>query len=278
MLNSYSNLFFFFVSNLFYLFFFKKVIKERKNEIMKENANLKNELFDDETGRKRRMAFLDSLIVHHLNDSNSLTEKGIREEVDTFMFEGHDTTSMALSWTTYLIGLNPDIQKKCHEELDSIFGDDKDRPLTMQDLRQMKYVEACIKEGLRLFPSVPYIARVSNQEIIINGHLVPKGVTLLLYLHQVHRDPEVFPKPEVYMPERFLDPGKMHPFAFVPFSAGPRNCIGQKFALLEEKAIISSIFRNFNVTSIDHRDKIKVATELVLRPKIPIKLKLDVRH
>ena len=245
---------------------------------MKENENLKNELFDDETGRKRRMAFLDSLIVHHLNDPNSLTEKGIREEVDTFMFEGHDTTSMALSWTTYLIGLNPDIQKKCHEELDSIFGDDKDRPLTMQDLRQMKYIEACIKEGLRLFPSVPYIARVSNQEIMINGHLIPKGVTLLLYLHQVHRDPEVFPKPEVYMPERFLDPGKMHPFAFVPFSAGPRNCIGQKFALLEEKAIISSIFRNFNVTSIDHRDKIKVATELVLRPKIPIKLKLDVRH
>jgi cytochrome P450 family 4 len=242
-----------------------------KNDIMVKN---------EETGLKRRMAFLDSLINEHFKN-NSFTERDIREEVDTFMFEGHDTTAMAISWTLHLIGLNAEIQDKCHQELDNIFGDnDNQRSIDMKDLRDMKYLEACIKEALRLFPSVPFVGRINEQEISVNDFIVPKGVTCLVFLYEVHRDQKYFPEPELYKPERFLDNSHMtrHPFAYVPFSAGPRNCIGQKFALLEEKAMIATILRHFRITSLDYRDKIKVAPEMVMRPKTPIKMKFCPRN
>ncbi|HEY6436604.1 MAG TPA: cytochrome P450, partial [Ignavibacteriaceae bacterium] len=167
-----------------------------KNDIMVKN---------EETGLKRRMAFLDSLINEHFKN-NSFTERDIREEVDTFMFEGHDTTAMAISWTLHLIGLNAEIQDKCHQELDNIFGDnDNQRSIDITDLRDMKYLEACIKEALRLFPSVPFVGRINEQEISVNGFIVPKGVTCLVFLYEVHRDQKYFPEPELYKPERFLD-------------------------------------------------------------------------
>ncbi|CAG2175069.1 unnamed protein product, partial [Oppiella nova] len=265
------------------------VIKERKREILDEKSINKDEKTmanngDEEVGDgscdlRRRMAFLDSLLSEHLRNSE-FTEEDIREEVDTFMFEGHDTTSMAISWTLHLIGLSPHIQRKCHEELDAIFGGTgSDGVINMNDLREMKYLEACIKEALRLFPSVPFVGRHLNEDNIINGYTVPKGVTCLIFLYQVHRDPQCFPQPEVYRPERFLDNSHMtrHPFAFVPFSAGPRNCIGQKFALLEEKTILATILRHYTIKSLDHRDVIKIAPELVIRPKTPIRMQFTPR-
>jgi cytochrome P450 len=182
---------------------------------------------------------------------------------------------MAISWTLHLIGLNAEVQEKCHQELDHIFGDnDNQRSIDMKDLRDMKYLEACIKEALRLFPSVPFVGRTNEQQISVNGFTVPKGVTCLVFLYEVHRDQKYFPEPELYKPERFLDNShtNRHPFAYVPFSAGPRNCIGQKFALLEEKAMVATILRHFRITSLDYRDKIKVAPEMVMRPKTPIKM------
>ncbi|CAG2117895.1 unnamed protein product [Medioppia subpectinata] len=236
------------------------------------------------TDRRRRMAFLDSLLSEHFRNSE-FTEEDIREEVDTFMFEGHDTTSMAISWTLHLIGLNPDIQDKCHQELDAVLNASADdwvgerRMISMNELREMKYLEACIKEALRLYPSVPFVGRHLNEDTTINGYAVPAGVTCLVFLYQVHRDPQCFPQPEVYRPERFLDNSHMtrHPFAFVPFSAGARNCIGQKFALLEEKTILATILRNYTIKSLDHTDVIKIAPELVIRPKTPIRMQFTPR-
>ncbi|GFT66227.1 cytochrome P450 4V2 [Trichonephila clavipes] len=108
--------------------------------------------------RKKRRAFLDLLLEHHLIDP-SFTEEDIREEVDLFMFAGHDTTAMALSWALYCLGQNPEIQQRVQEELDDIFGDDIDRNIVREDLTKMKYLECVIKETLRLYPAVPFIAR-----------------------------------------------------------------------------------------------------------------------
>ncbi|XP_022249547.1 cytochrome P450 4c3-like isoform X2 [Limulus polyphemus] len=126
--------------------FTRKVILNRKVHIL--NAQKTNEDdFAPDNGigsLKRPQAFLDLLINHHLNDP-SLTLEDIREEVDTFMFEGHDTTAMGISWTLYLIGLNPAVQKKVQDELDSIFGNDTERPITTDDIKKMKYLECAIK-------------------------------------------------------------------------------------------------------------------------------------
>ena len=182
---------------------------------------------------------------------------------------------MAISWSLFMIGLDKEVQSKIHLEIDSVFGDDKSRPITASDLPHLKYLEACIKEALRLFPSVPAIARLVNEDFELGTHFIPKGATLLIFPYGLHRNEEVFPQPEVYKPERFLSENvssetKINPYAYVPFSAGPRNCIGQRFALTEEKIVLANLFRNFNVMARVHRDQVRVAMELVTRPKEPI--------
>lgn len=104
-----------------------------------------------------------------------MSEEDIREEVDTFMFEGHDTTSMGICWSLYLIGLDQKVQAKVHEELDSIFGDDRERPINIDDLANMKYLECCIKEALRLFPSVPLIGRKLQNDTVLAGYNIPRS-------------------------------------------------------------------------------------------------------
>ncbi|XP_054930710.2 cytochrome P450 4c3-like isoform X3 [Dermacentor andersoni] len=190
-------------------------------------------------------------------------------DLHQFTLKGHDTTAMGMSWALYLIGLYSEHQELMHQELDSIFGDDQSRPITSEDLKQMKYMECCIKESQRLYPSVPFITRTCEQDVMIAGRKLPKGADIQVGIYNLHRDPEVFPKPEEFIPDRFLPENVKgrHPFAFVPFSAGPRNCIGQRFAMMEEKVVIANILRNYKLVSLHHRDKIRVMAELVLRPK-----------
>ncbi|KAG0411462.1 hypothetical protein HPB47_011417 [Ixodes persulcatus] len=210
--------------------FTTKVIQGRKKELQKEPQEAFNNADDDDVyGMKSsyRRPFLDILLREHLKDPHNFTEEDVREEVDTFMFEGHDTTAMGISWALYLIGLYREQQDLIHQELDSIFGDDKVRQITSNDLKEMKYLECCLKESQRLYPSVPFIARTCKGNLVIAGNTVPKGATVQIPIYNLHRDETVFPKPEEFIPERFLPENAKgrHPFAYIPFSAGPRNCI-----------------------------------------------------
>lgn len=111
------------------------------------------------------MAFLD-LLIEASQDGTLLSDLDIREEVDTFMFEGQDTTAAAVGWALYLIGGHPEVQEQVNEELNRVFGN-SDRPATMSDLLQLKYLECCIKEALRLFPSVAMYGRTLSQETVV---------------------------------------------------------------------------------------------------------------
>lgn len=243
---------------------------------------MRQEISEDKFSEKKRMPFMDTLIHQHLKDPTSLSEHDIREEVDTFMFEGHDTTGWAITWTTYLLGLHPDIQDKVQEELDTVFGTDPDveKPFSMDSLRELKYLECVIKETLRLFPSVPFYGRMTSEPLMIQGVKIPAGTAIGAVAYVVHRDPKHWLEPEKFIPERFLPENcnKMHPFAYIPFSAGPRNCIGQKFAVQEEKAILASLFRRYKVISLLPRDKLRITAALILKSQDPIPVKLERRH
>lgn len=191
------------------------------------------------------------------------------------MFEGHDTTTSATNWTLYLLGLHPEIQARVHEELDNIFGC-SDRPVNTTDLRELKYLENCIKESLRIFPPVPFYGREVKEDVMINNYHIPANTSINIMTYALHRDPKQFPNPEVFDPDRFLPENSKnrHPFAYIPFSAGPRNCIGQKFAMMEEKIILSNILRHYRVESNEPRDKIVILGELILRPGNGNQLKL----
>lgn len=251
--------------------FTRKVIAERKQSLQAEGDNdpAHDNRRDKQTELKQKRPFLDLLITEHLKNPRSITEEDIREEVDTFMFEGHDTTAMGISWALFLIGHQPREQQKIHEELDAIFQNDTERHVTPEDLKEMKYLDCCLKEAQRIYPSVAFISRTCEQPFRIGSNTFPKGTMVRVSTYCLHRNETVFPKPEEFRPERFFSENSKgrHPYAYVPFSAGPRNCIGQKFAVSEEKIVISNILRRFTVRSLDPRDQVVVVSELVLRPK-----------
>lgn len=261
--------------------FTDQTILERAQELKNAKANVEEDDDNDSAEAKKtkkRSAFLDMLLKVTDEAGNTLSHKDIREEVDTFMFEGHDTTAAALNWSLFLLGSHPEVQKKVQKELDDTFGQ-SDRPVTMDDMKKLRYLEAVVKEALRLFPSVPFFARTVTEDCNIRGYAIPKGVNIIIVPFALHRDPEHFPEPEEFKPERFLpeNASGRNPYAYIPFSAGLRNCIGQRFALMEEKVVLAAILRNFTVKANQNRDDIVLLGELILRPEDGIWIELEKR-
>lgn len=226
-----------------------------------------------------KQAFLDMLITMHLKEKTISVEE-MREQADTFMFAGHDTTGWGIAWVLYQIGLYPEIQQKVHEEIDEVFGDDRTRHITQEDLQQLKYFERVLKECQRMYPSVPGFSRkCTTSGAKLGPYTVPLNATVQVSVFYLHRDPQYFPDPEKFDPDRFLPENTRgrHAYAFLPFSAGPRNCIGQRFAMQELKISLVNVMRNFSLKSRDTRDKLELAGEIILRSKQGIHVTFEPR-
>ncbi|KAJ0033143.1 hypothetical protein NQD34_000250 [Periophthalmus magnuspinnatus] len=256
-----------------------KVLHSFTYKVINERAeNISNSESDSETDGKKRRAFLDMLLKTTDEEGHSMSHRDIQEEVDTFMFEGHDTTAAAMNWALHLVGSHPEVQCKIHQELDEVFGT-SERPINTEDLKKLRYLECVIKEGLRLYPSVPFFARTICQDTTIRGFKVLKGSNVVVVTYALHRDPRHFPDPEEFRPERFLPENSVGrpAYAYVPFSAGLRNCIGQRFALMEEKVVLASGLRHFTVEACQKREELHPVGELILRPQKGIYIKLEKR-
>ncbi|KMQ86540.1 cytochrome p450 4v2 [Lasius niger] len=218
-------------------------------------------------GKQKRKAFLDLLLDQNEKDEAPLTDDELIAQVNTFMFAGHDTTAIALTCTLFLLGNNLDHQEKVHEELEEVFKDSK-TPASVKELSQLKYLDRIIKETLRLYPSVPTITRKLAEEVKIGDYTLPKDVTVVFHILLLHTNPQVWSDPKKFDPDRFLPENSKHrhPYAYIPFSAGPRNCIGQRFALLEEKTILTAILRKWRVKSVKTTDAIQYEASIIIRP------------
>nr|ULR85497.1 cytochrome P450 [Spodoptera frugiperda] len=223
----------------------------------------------DGIGTKKRLAMLDLLL--EAEEKGQIDMDGIRDEVNTFMFEGHDTTALALTFGLMLLADHEDVQERIYEECQTILGDSEH--VTMSNLADMKYLEAVIKEVLRLYPSVPFIGREITEDFKLGDITVKKGTTVDVHIYELHRRADMFPEPEKFMPERFLGTELKHPYAYVPFSAGPRNCIGQRFAMQEMKTTLSELVRHFKIVPKVKGARPRIMVDLVLRPVDPIYVK-----
>ena len=223
---------------------------------------------DDVVGQsKRRLAFLDMLLISQM-EGVAISDREIREEVDTFMFEGHDTTSSAIGFAIYLLSQHSEIQQQAYEEVIALEGKEKET---------MPYLEAVIKETLRLYPSVPFFSRCVTADLNVGSLVVPKGASVSILTYMVQRDEKNFPQPEKFDPTRFLNrDNDLHPFSFVAFSAGPRNCIGQKFAMLELKCSLSYLLRNFEFLPVKDYKPNPLA-ELIMKSGNGIQIKMKMR-
>ncbi|GFQ70531.1 cytochrome P450 4c3 [Trichonephila clavata] len=232
---------------------------------------------DESKGKKK--ALIDVLLQQHF-ENQVLRDEDIREDIDVLIIGGHETTATIVAWTLYLLGLYPDIQKQVHEELDKVFGKDGERYASERDLNDLKYLDSVLKETQRLYPAATFWARQVSEDINICGYTLPKGSSFVLPAMILHRDPEVFPEPDKFDPDRFSAENsvKIPEYAYIPFSVGQRNCIGQRFGVLEMKTIVSTILRSYRVESLDGRDVVLPVMQGFLRSNVPIRVRVRPRR
>lgn len=247
------------------------VLERRKGQLQELAAELQSERCDDVVGveeEKRNDVMVDTLLKAHLHDNHYRISE-IKKDLDGLLFAGTDTTTSAVGWALYLIGLHPQVQDKVHQELDDVFARDLDRDITVDDLKRMKYLDMCFKESLRLFPPVPIIGRVLEEDTVIDGHVIPKGVTCFINIYSLHRNSEYFKDPDKYIPERFLsqEVRDRHPFSYVPFSGGPKNCLGQRFAQMEGKTMLAKVLRKYSLESTRPISQLKITYEMILKAR-----------
>ncbi|KFB40893.1 AGAP002417-PA-like protein [Anopheles sinensis] len=239
--------------------FTTSVIKERRAEVLAGKG-----VESSPEDQKRRLSLLDILLRSDLT-GRQFTDHEVYSQVNNFMFAGHDTTSSAITFILYACAKFPEVQQRVYEEICSAVP--HDQPLTQQHINELKYLDLVIKESLRMFPPVPYFSRTVERNTTFNGIELAKGTAITFGAYMMHNNPEYFPEPHLFRPERFEDGAtKRHPFVYIPFSAGSRNCIGQKFALNELKTVLSKTLRCCKVELPDPNFVPKMRLELILKP------------
>ncbi|XP_033217287.1 cytochrome P450 4C1-like isoform X2 [Belonocnema kinseyi] len=250
------------------------IIRRRRSEIEKESVT--------STFLGQRKPFLD-LLLELSDNEKKLSNEEIREEVDTMLFGGHDTTATIISFVLLMLALHPDIQAKAYDEIYNNFGSDDPEvsPLDYKDLLKLEYLERVIKETLRLFPVSPILLRKITEDLNIGAYTIPKGCSAALSIFVLHRDEKYWPNPLKFDPDRFLpeEVDKRHPFSFIPFSGGPRNCIGLLFAMMSMKVILTTILRKYVIKTdniVPVKD-IKLKILVLLKPVKPLAIRIEKR-
>ena len=253
----------------------EKVIKERKKALgLESTATDRDKALEIAKQQRKYLDFLDILLTAADEDGNGLTDLEIRDEADTFMFEGHDTTTSGISWTLYCLAKYPEHQEKIREEVRNVLMGRE--WLEYDDLKDLKYTQWCIKEAMRLYPPVLQILRILSKDIELDGVVVPKGTRLTVNIPALHQHPDVWENPTEYDPLRFhpSNAEERDPYAYFPFAAGHRNCIGQTFALNEERVVIATIVNRFHFSLVpDHHvvpeplGVLKSSTDILLNLK-----------
>ncbi|XP_037028826.1 cytochrome P450 4d2-like [Bradysia coprophila] len=227
--------------------FSNKVILKRRDHLMMKKAGDYNS--DGESASK--IVFVD-LLLQGTVDGNSLGNDAILDQVNTLTFNGRNSSPVAIAFVLYALGQHKDIQEKVFKEIKNVFGSDKNESITSQQLQDLTYLDWVIKETMRLYPPIPAIARYIEEDICLDdGRIIPADSSLALTLFVAFRNPSIFPEPNEFIPDRFDPNGgvssTIDPMAFIPFSSGPRNCIGQKYALLLIKTIVVQVLRNYEI-------------------------------
>jgi cytochrome P450 len=196
---------------------------------------------------------------------SKMSDQQLRDEVMTFFLAGHETTAKALTWTFYLLSKHVEVRSRLEREIDTVLSG---RPATAEDLPKLSYAKQVIQESMRLFPPVWGLARMTTQADQIGDVTIPAGSPVLMSQYVTHRHRGFWENPEGFDPDRFLPERSegRHPYAYFPFGAGPRICIGNHFALIEAVLILATITSRWSLNLVPGRPVIPEA-RVTLRPK-----------
>ena len=174
-----------------------------------------------------------------------MTDRQVRDEAMTLLLAGHETTASALSWTWMLLAQHPEARQRLFDEVDEALGG---RLPAFDDLRALPYARAVLAESMRLYPPAWAVGREAARDVsLAPGVDIKKGETVLFAPLYLHRDPRFWDEPEAFQPERFLGKSERHKFAYVPFSAGRRGCIGEQFAWAEGVLVLATVARRWRL-------------------------------
>jgi len=215
------------------------------------------------------------LAFRHPETGEPLSRQQMRDEVMTLFFAGHETTASALAWSWWLISEHPEVEARIHEEVDRVLAG---RMPSWDDLPQLQYTKQVLQESMRVRPPVPVYARVSVEEDEIAGYRIPPDTMVMISPYVTHRLPEFWPDPERFDPDRFaLDRIQERPrFAYVPFAAGPRLCMGRNFALMEGTFVIAMVAQRYRLKLVPGHP-IEMKTMATMRPRHGVRMTLHAR-
>jgi cytochrome P450 len=196
-----------------------------------------------------------------------LSDDLIRDQLFTMLIAGHDTSTALLAWAVYLLGRHPDLAGRAQAEVDAVLG--ANIP-TLETVSQLNYLEQVVNETMRLYPPLHLGNRLAAVDLEFQGYHIPAGSRIMYSPFLTHRQPEYWPEPARFDPERFSPAESQHrpPYSFVPFGGGPRICLGAAFAQVEGKVILARILQQFNLTLVQPKVQLHMGVTLEPRPGV----------
>jgi cytochrome P450 len=204
-----------------------------------------------------------------------MSERQLIDEVLTLVVAGHETTASGLNWTWYLLSRHPEAEARLHAELDAAA---EETAPSLAQMERLAYAQQVVNEALRLYPPGWLLSRRTVQPDVLSGYEIPAGTNVLLPLYLLHRHPRYWQEPDRFLPERFAPEHEAERprFAYMPFAAGPRHCIGETFALYEMLMHLHRIARHFRLIRLADQP-IELEAQINLRTRHPLHMRLERR-
>jgi cytochrome P450 len=218
---------------------------------------------------------LSMLMARDEETGETMTDEQLRVEVTTFLLAGQETTSLALTWTWYLLSQHPQARQRLEDEIDGVL---KGRPPEYSDLASLPYLRMVVDESLRLYPPAWGFSRQALADDRLGGFRLPRGWLAFVIPYVLHRLPAFWPNPDQFDPERFLPERSADrpKFAYIPFGAGPRQCIGNQFALIETQLSVATFAQSYRL-HLPHGHRADPWPLITLRPRFGMPMNIERR-
>ena len=205
-----------------------------------------------------------------------MSDLQLRDEVFTLLIAGHETTAVTLAWTWYLLAQHPEVEHKLHAELSAMLGR---RIATVEDLPKLKHTLMVIEEAMRLYPPAWALGRTAIADDVIDGYHIPARSEILIFPYITHRHADFWDEPETFNPERFAPENAQNGprYAYFPFGGGPRQCIGNNFALMEAQLVLATVAQGYQLRLASDQ-RIELDASVTLRPRRGMTMTLQKRN